>query len=167
MLFDESPADKDLLLATLGVIGGSGLYDIKVLEDIRLVKLDTPFGSPSDGIRVGRIGATELVFLPRHGRGHYLNPSEVPYRANIHAMKQLGVTHLLSISAVGSLSERYPPLTLVCPDQIIDRTVSRERTFFDNGVVAHVGLANPFCAEFSDVLVKSAAAAGITIERGG
>jgi 5'-methylthioadenosine phosphorylase len=167
MLFDESLEDKDLLLATLGVIGGSGLYDIEELEDIRLVKLDTPFGSPSDGIRVGRIGATELVFLPRHGRGHYLNPSEVPYRANIHAMKQLGVTHLLSISAVGSLSERYPPLTLVCPDQIIDRTVSRERTFFDSGTVAHVGLADPFCPVYSHALIETARNAGITIEPGG
>ena len=151
----------------LGVIGGSGLYEIEELEEIRLVKLDTPFGSPSDGLRIGRIGQAEVAFLPRHGRRHSMNPSQVPYRANVHAMKQLGVTHLLSISAVGSLTERYPPLTLVCPDQIIDRTVARARTFFDDGIVAHVGLADPFCPDFGGALILSATFAGIQIERGG
>lgn len=154
-------------MATLGIIGGSGLYDIEELEDVRLVKLATPFGSPSDGVRVGAIGGTVVAFIPRHGRGHRLNPTEVPYRANVHAMKQLGVTHLLSISAVGSLTERYPPQTLVCPDQIIDRTVARERTFFDGGVVAHVGLAEPFCAELGRSLTGSARAADIWVEQGG
>ena len=154
-------------MTKLGVIGGSGLYDIEQMTDIRRETVDTPFGSPSDAVICGRIGDQEIVFLPRHGIGHRLTPSEVPYRANIHAMKQLGVTHLLSISAVGSLTERYPPLTLVCPDQLIDRTVFRDRTFFDNGVVAHVGLADPFCGEFTDLIVKRAARAGVTIERGG
>jgi 5'-methylthioadenosine phosphorylase len=154
-------------LATLGIIGGSGLYEIEGMLDVRLVKLGTPFGSPSDGVRVGRLGSTEIAFLPRHGRGHHLSPTEVPYRANIHAMKQMGVTHLLSVSAVGSLTERHPPMTLVCPDQVIDRTLSRERTFFDSGVVAHVGLADPFCGAFGDALDQSASAAGIGIERGG
>jgi 5'-methylthioadenosine phosphorylase len=167
MLRDDSRQRKDSSLATLGIIGGSGLYDIEGLEAVRLVKLSTPFGSPSDGVRIGSIGDTEIAFLPRHGRGHHLSPSEVPYRANIHAMKQLGVTHLLSVSAVGSLTEHYPPLTLVCPDQIIDRTVARERTFFESGIVAHVGLAEPFCSEFGNSLVRSGRETGVTIERGG
>ena len=110
-------------MTKLGVIGGSGLYDIEQMTDVRKERVETPFGNPSDDLILGRVGDREIVFLPRHGIGHYLNPTEVPYRANIHAMKQLGVTHLLSVSAVGSLTERYPPLTLVCPDQIIDRTI--------------------------------------------
>jgi 5'-methylthioadenosine phosphorylase len=151
----------------LGVIGGSGLYDIEEMTDVRKERVETPFGNPSDNLILGRVGDREIVFLPRHGVGHYLNPTEVPYRANIHAMKQLGVTHLLSVSAVGSLIERYPPLTLVCPDQIIDRTVHRDRTFFEHGVVAHVGIAHPFCPDFTSCLVSRAADAGITVERGG
>jgi 5'-methylthioadenosine phosphorylase len=137
------------------------------MADVRRELVPTPFGMPSDTAVIGRIGDHEIVFMPRHGVGHYLTPTEVPYRANIAAMKQLGVTHLLSVSAVGSLTERYPPLTLVCPDQIIDRTVFRERTFFDSGVVAHVGLADPFCPAFSDLIVSRAAMAGVTLERGG
>jgi len=151
----------------LGVIGGSGLYDIEQMTSVTHDTVDTPFGAPSDQLTSGRIGEQEIVFLPRHGIGHHLTPTEVPYRANIHAMKQLGVTHLLSISAVGSLTERFPPLTLVCPDQIIDRTVFRERSFFDGGIVAHVGLADPFCAEFTELVVSRAGAAGVLIERGG
>jgi 5'-methylthioadenosine phosphorylase len=154
-------------VAKLGVIGGSGLYDIEQMTDARRASISTPFGDPSDALVTGRIDQHDIVFLPRHGAGHHLSPSAVPYRANIHAMKQLGVTHLLSVSAVGSLTERYPPLTLVCPDQIVDRTVLRERTFFDRGVVAHVGLANPFCSPFTDLIVNRAAAAGVTVERGG
>jgi 5'-methylthioadenosine phosphorylase len=151
----------------LGVIGGSGLYDIEQMVDVRKERVPTPFGEPSDNLILGRIGEQEIVFLPRHGVGHYLNPSDVPYRANVHAMKQLGVTHLLSISAVGSLTERYPPLTLVCPDQIIDRTIMRDRTFFDCGVVAHVGLAHPFCPEFTNHVIDRAAEVGIRVEKGG
>jgi 5'-methylthioadenosine phosphorylase len=151
----------------LGVIGGSGLYDIEQMTDVRMERVQTPFGDPSDNLILGRIGEQEIVFLPRHGAGHYLNPSEVPYRANIHALKQLGVTHLLSISAVGSLTERYPPLTLVCPDQIIDRTITRDRTFFDCGIVAHVGIAHPFCADFTRRVIDRAANGGIRVEHGG
>jgi 5'-methylthioadenosine phosphorylase len=151
----------------LGVIGGSGLYDIEQLGDVRSVQIETPFGDPSDLVTIGRVGGRELVFIPRHGAGHRLSPTDVPYRANIHAMKQLGVTHLLSISAVGSLTEAYPPLTLVCPDQIIDRTVFRERSFFEGGIVAHVGIADPFCDRFSDLVIDRAAVAGITVARGG
>ncbi len=151
----------------LGVIGGSGLYDLEHLEDVASIELETPFGAPSGPITTGRLHGMDLAFLPRHGIGHHLNPSQVPYRANIHAMKQLGVTHLLSISAVGSLTERYPPLTLACPDQIIDRTISRDRTFFDDGIVAHVGLAEPFCGSFIDTVIERATIAGATVERGG
>ncbi len=154
-------------MTKLGVIGGSGLYDIEQMTDVRRERVQTPFGDPSDNLICGRIGEQEIVFLPRHGVGHYLNPSEVPYRANIHAMKQLGVTHLLSISAVGSLTERYPPLTLVCPDQIIDRTITRDRTFFDCGVVAHVGIAHPFCADFTRHVIERAAGVEVRVEQGG
>jgi 5'-methylthioadenosine phosphorylase len=151
----------------LGVIGGSGLYDIEQMTDVQRERIETPYGCPSDQVIIGQIAGQTVVFLPRHGIGHHLTPTEVPYRANIHAMKQLGVTHLLSISAVGSLTERYPPLTLVCPDQIIDRTVFRDRSFFDGGIVAHVGLADPFCSQFTDLVVTQAANAGVHIERGG
>src|SRR6187551_1180536 len=109
-------------MPTLGVIGGSGLYNIEQLSNVQQVELSTPFGTPSAPVTTGTLGRLEIAFIPRHGIGHHLTPTEVPYQANIHALKQLGVTHLLSISAVGSLTERYPPLTLVCPDQIIDRT---------------------------------------------
>ena len=154
-------------MAKLGVIGGSGLYDLDQMANPRQEMLDTPFGRPSDVVISGEINGREIVFLPRHGIGHRLTPSEVPYRANIHAMKQMGVTHLLSISAVGSLTERFPPLSLVCPDQIIDRTVCRERSFFGNGIVAHVGMADPFCAAFTDLIVDRATQAGVSVERGG
>lgn len=151
----------------LGVIGGSGLYSIDALTDVRTVAVDTPFGPPSSPVTLGRMHGLEIAFIARHGVGHTLTPTEVPYRSNIHALKQLGVTHLLSVSAVGSLTEAYPPLTLVCPDQIIDRTVARDRSFFDRGIVAHVGLAEPFCAQFTSVLVERAQDAGMRLERGG
>ena len=154
-------------MTLLGVIGGSGLYAIDELGDVEQVAIETPFGTPSAPITTGWLGANRIAFLPRHGIGHHLTPSEVPYRANIHALRQLGVTHLLSISAVGSLTEHYPPLTLVCPDQIIDRTVFRDRTFFDRGVVAHVGLASPFCDSLGRALISRAKRAGVTVERGG
>lgn len=151
----------------LAIIGGSGLYNLAGLEVTDRVELITPFGEPSDAITVGRLGQTDLLFLPRHGSGHRHNPSELPYRANIYALKQLGATHVLSVNAVGSLSEALPPLTLVIPDQIIDRTVGRERTFFDRGVVAHVGIADPFCHEFSAALSSAAQTAGHPAISGG
>ena len=116
--------------ARLGVIGGSGLYDLPDLQVLEHIDVDTPFGRPSDQIIVGTLHGQEIVFLPRHGRGHRVSPSDLPYQANIYAMKALGVTHLLSVSAVGSLREDLPPLSLLVPDQIIDRTVTRPRTFF-------------------------------------
>lgn len=132
-------------MGKLGIIGGSGIYAIAGLETGQRHEVDTPFGQPSGPVRSGRIEATDVLFLSRHGDGHRLSPSEIPYRANIHALKQLGATHLVSFSAVGSLREELPPRTLVLPDQIIDRTLDRPRTFFTDGVVAHVGIADPYC----------------------
>jgi 5'-methylthioadenosine phosphorylase len=154
-------------VSTLGVIGGSGVYALPDLANAETVVVDTPFGGPSGGIVRGNIGATTVLFVPRHGPGHMYSPSEVPYRANIHALKQLGATHLLSLSAVGSLREDLPPRSLVLPDQIIDRTLGRARTFFERGIVAHVGLADPFCSSMQDAILRAAAEAGVAVERGG
>ena len=132
--------------ATLGFIGGSGLYDIEGLADRREVEVSTPFGDPSDIIVTGSLDGVPVAFLPRHGRGHRISPTEIPVRANIYALKSLGVERILSVSAVGSLKEELRPLNLVIPDQIIDRAKSRVSTFFGDGLVAHVGFADPFCA---------------------
>ena len=131
--------------ATLGFIGGSGLYDIEGLTDRREVEVSTPFGVPSDSIVTGSLDGVRVAFLPRHGRGHRITPTEIPVRANIYALKSLGVERILSVSAVGSLREELRPLDLVIPDQIIDRTKERVSTFFGDGLVAHVGFADPFC----------------------
>jgi 5'-methylthioadenosine phosphorylase len=140
------------------------LPDLAVTE---VVEVETPHGAPSGKLTVGRLGETETIFLPRHGHGHRLSPTELPYRANIYALKQLGVTHLLSVSAVGSLREDLPPRSLVLPDQIIDRTVARERTYFENGIVAHVGLAWPYCPDFRLAVWEAAKEAGHPITGGG
>lgn len=139
-------------MAIIGVIGGSGLYDLPDLTDREERWLATPFGAPSSPIVTGRIADTTFAFLARHGRGHRLNPSEVPYRANVFALRSLGVDRILSVSAVGSLQEPLPPMTAVVPDQIIDQTRQRPRTFFEEGVVAHVGMADPFCGSFRQSL---------------
>ncbi len=154
-------------MVTLGVIGGSGIYGLAELIAGDVVDFDTPFGRPSSPISRGSVGMTDVLFLARHGEGHVYAPSEVPYRANIYALKQLGATHLLSLSAVGSLREGLPPRTLVVPDQIIDRTGPRERTFFDRGIVAHVGIADPFCSQFQDALESAGAQIGHPLHRGG
>ena len=133
--------------ATLGFIGGSGLYDIEGLTDRQEVGVSTPFGDPSDSIVTGSLDGVRVAFLPRHGKGHRISPTEIPVRANIYALKSLGVERLLSVSAVGSLKEELRPLDLVVPDQIIDRTKARVSTFFGDGLVAHVGFADPFCAD--------------------
>lgn len=151
----------------LGIIGGSGFYHLPGLNITERIDLDTPFGRPSATISTGHLGATEIVFLPRHGGGHVHPPSVLPYRANVYALKQLGVTHLLSINAVGSLSEELPPLTLVLPDQIIDRTTLRDRSFFDDGIVAHVGIADPFCASFSAQIAHASQSTSTPVVRGG
>src|SRR5690348_13031463 len=135
--------------ARLGIIGGSGLYQMEGLTDIDEVNVQTPFGAPSDAITLGRLDDTPVAFLPRHGRGHRLNPTEVPVRANIYALKSLGVEWIISVSAVGSLRERLAPLDLVVPDQIFDRTKSRVNTFFEEGIVAHVSFAEPYCPHLS------------------
>ena len=130
----------------LGIVGGSGLYDLPGLSDTRWVTVDTPWGAPSDAIFRGRLGEAELAFLPRHGRGHRIPPGEVNYRANIAALKMLGVSDVLSLSAVGGLHEEVPPGTFVVVDQFIDRTFSREKSFFGTGLVAHVSMAHPVCS---------------------
>jgi len=154
-------------MAILGVIGGSGLYEIAGLEDARRVDLDTPFGAPSDAFVFGRLAGHDVAFLPRHGVGHRLLPSEINFRANIYGMKSMGADAILSISAVGSLREQIVPGQVVVPDQFIDRTRGRISTFFGEGIVAHVGFADPFCPILSRLLADSAREAGATVHQGG
>ena len=153
--------------AKVAVIGGSGLYEMDGLTDVDFVNVDTPFGLPSDSIVLGNLGGVRVAFLPRHGRGHRFNPSHIPARANIYALKTLGVERIISVSAVGSLKEEFAPLDLVVPNQLIDRTRLRENTFFDEGIVVHVGLADPFCAQASQAIHHSAQQQGITVHPGG
>ena len=152
----------------LGVIGGSGLYEIEGLTEVREVRLSTPFGAPSDVFITGTLHGVKMVFLPRHGRGHRYLPSEVPYRANIYGMKQLGVERIISVSAVGSMQETIAPGHIVIPDQFFDRTQGkRASTFFGEGVVGHVQFADPVCADLSAVLYEAAEEVGATVHRGG
>ena len=151
----------------LGVIGGSGLYAIEGLTDARTEHIASPWGEPSDALMRGRLGEVELVFLPRHGRGHALSPSEINYRANIDVLKRAGVTDIVSVSAVGSLKEELPPGTFVIVDQFIDRTFARAKSFFGRGVVAHVGMGHPVCPKLGDVLEKAAKELRIPCVRGG
>ncbi len=151
----------------LGIIGGSGLYELVGDGQGETVEIETPFGRPSGPLWVGRWGDTDLVFVARHGAGHVWSPTNLPYRANLYAFKELGVSHVVSISAVGSLREALPPRSIVVPDQIIDRTIHRDRTFFDGGVVAHVGLADPFCPVLRRALLDTAGAAGVAPHAGG
>jgi len=141
---------------TVGIIGGSGLYEMDGLTDVREIAIETPFGEPSDAIVSGRLGDTRLLFLPRHGRGHRLLPSELPFRANIWALKKLGASRVIAVSAVGSLREQIEPGHLVVPDQFIDRTRGRIGTFFGNGIVAHIALGDPVCPVLSQALVEGA-----------
>ncbi len=153
----------------VGIIGGSGLYQMPELTAIEEVKVDTPFGPPSDSFIVGTLEGERVAFLPRHGRGHRLTPTEVPFRANIYAMKLLGVESILSASAVGSLQEKYAPLDMVIPDQFFDRTRGRvkESTFFGEGIVAHISFAHPVCGRLGDVLEQSCTVADVKAHRGG
>lgn len=151
----------------IGVIGGSGLYDMETLQDVSSVKLDTPFGSPSDDYIVGTLSGARVAFLPRHGRGHRLSPSELNFRANIYGFKALGVEHIISVSAVGSLKEHIHPQNVVIPDQFFDRTRGRISTFFGDGLVAHVSFADPVCPSLSDLLYHAAVEQGATVHKGG
>jgi 5'-methylthioadenosine phosphorylase len=153
--------------AEIGIIGGSGLYEMEGFADGREVPVETPFGPPSDCLMVGTLEGRRVAFLPRHGRGHRILPHELNFRANVFAMKKLGVEFLLSVSAVGSLKERYEPLHVVVPDQFIDRTRQRISTFFGRGLVAHVAFAHPFCRNLSEVMVEACAEAGATHHVGG
>ena len=155
-------------MATVGVIGGSGLYEIEGLSKVKEIALKTPFGAPSDKYMVGELKGIPVVFLPRHGRGHRISPSEINYRANIYGMKKLGVQAIMSVSACGSLKEEYKPMDFVIPDQFLDRTrKGRMDTFFTEGIVAHVAFANPVSKEIADILEKSARKLKIKIHRGG
>jgi len=151
----------------IGIIGGSGLYHLKGMTEIEEVKVSTPFGEPSDDIVVGNLEGIKVAFLPRHGKGHRIYPGGLPSRANIYALKSLGVERVISVGAVGSLKEEIKPLDLVVPDQLIDNTKGRDSTFFTNSIVAHVAFAEPFCPELSQVLFKVATSAGAKVHKGG
>jgi len=151
----------------LGIIGGSGLYEIEGLEDIRWVRVRTPFGEPSDAYCTGRLGERRVIFLPRHGRGHRFSPSEINYRANIYGLKSLGARWVISVSAVGSMKEDIHPLDLVIPDQFFDHTRRRASTFFGDGIVGHVGLADPVCPGLGDLLETAGRESGARVHRGG
>ncbi|HAC65280.1 MAG TPA: S-methyl-5'-thioadenosine phosphorylase [Cyanothece sp. UBA12306] len=156
--------------AKIGILGGSGLYQMDALKDVQEIQLDTPFGSPSDAYILGTLEGTPVVFLARHGRNHHLIPSELPFRANIHGMKQLGVEYLISASAVGSLKQEVKPRDLIIPDQFIDRTRNRISTFFGEGMVAHIGFGHPVCNELAKILgdaVESLNLPETTLHRGG
>ncbi len=154
-------------MTTIGIIGGSGVYDLDGLENIEEHVIDTPFGSPSDTIISGVFRGARLIFIPRHGRGHRLLPSEVPYRANIFALKKLGAQSVISVSAVGSMREEIKPGSVVIPDQYIDRTMGRKQTFFGNGIVAHVSAANPMCNTLAALLSDSVKACNVVCHESG
>jgi len=151
----------------LGIIGGSGIYDIEGLTDVRWEEVNTPFGAPSDELMFGNLDGLPVVFLPRHGRGHRVPPSELNFRANIDVLKRAGVTEIVSLSAVGSLREDLPPGTFVVVDQFIDRTFARKKSFFETGLVAHVSMADPVCARLGDEIEAAAKDTGIDTVRGG
>jgi 5'-methylthioadenosine phosphorylase len=151
----------------LGIIGGSGLYEMEGIEDLRWVRVRTPFGDPSDAYGTGRLGDRRVIFLPRHGRGHRFTPTEINYRANIYGLKALGVRWIISVSAVGSMKEEIHPLDLVIPDQFYDHTRRRASTFFGDGIVGHVGMAEPVCPMLGDLLETGGREAGARVHRGG
>ncbi len=149
--------------AKIGVIGGTGLYDIEGLTDITEVSIDTPFGKPSDTITIGTLEGQRVAFLPRHGKGHTISPTEIPQRANIYALKSLGVEHIIAINSVGSFKLEVKPGDLLIPDQLIDRTRQRINTFFSEGIVAHIQFAEPFCPNLSKLLYRSAKETGASV----
>jgi len=151
----------------LGVIGGSGLYDVQDLEDVEMHDVSTPFGQPSSPIAIGKIKGRKVAFLARHGIGHIYPPTDVNYRANIYALKMFGVERVLAVSACGSLREDYVPGEIVVPDQLFDRTVSRSRSFFESGLVTHISVADPFCPDLSELVASSTEAVSGSVHRGG
>ncbi len=153
--------------AQIGIIGGSGLYRMEGLSDVLEISVETPFGMPSDNFILGTLEGVRVAFLARHGRGHRLLPTELPYRANIYALKLLGVEWIISASAVGSLQEQYAPTDIVIPDQFFDRTRGRASTFFGEGVVGHITFAHPVCSDLSGILAQSCEAAGVKVHKGG
>ncbi|MBC7233485.1 MAG: S-methyl-5'-thioadenosine phosphorylase [Chloroflexi bacterium] len=153
--------------AILGVIGGSGVYDVETLQDVKEVRIKTPFGDPSDAIVLGTLAGVRVAFLPRHGRGHRIMPSEVNARANIYALKSLGVQYIVSISACGSMREEIAPRHIVIPDQIFDRTKARPNTFFGNGLVVHISFDEPYCPVLSELVYQAVKKTGATVHKGG
>jgi 5'-methylthioadenosine phosphorylase len=168
--FDKEKGDRSMSQAKIGIIGGSGLYKMAALKAVQEVQIDTPFGAPSDALILGTLEEIPVAFLARHGRNHHLSPSELPFRANIYAMKSLGVEYLISASAVGSLKEEAKPLDMVVPDQFIDRTKNRVSTFFGEGIVAHIAFGDPICPNLAKVLTEAIASlnlADVTLHQGG
>jgi 5'-methylthioadenosine phosphorylase len=161
------PAKKETAQADIAIIGGSGLYEMEGLQQVREIRVTTPFGAPSDALVLGTFNGIRVAFLSRHGRGHRISPSEINYRANIYALKSLGVGRIVSVSAVGSMKETLQPGHVVLPDQFIDHTKRRAGTFFDQGVVAHVAFADPVCAALSSALFKAATNVGARVHHGG
>ncbi len=159
--------DTNGLTASIGIIGGSGFYNIEGMSEVQEVELDTPFGKPSDSLIVGTLEGQRVAFIARHGRGHRFSPTEIPVQANIYALKMLGVRHVIAVSAVGSMKEEIPPLDVVVPDQIYDRTVARPRTFFGRGIVIHVTFDKPFCDAMRQILLAAGQANGANIHDGG
>lgn len=153
--------------ARVGIIGGSGLYELEGMDKVRQISVSTPFGDPSDVITLGNLEDVPVAFLPRHGIGHRISPTELPSRANIWALKSLGIEYIIAISTVGSLKEKIKPMDFVIPDQIIDRTTLRPNTFFGHGIVAHVAFADPFCPRVTDVLYDAARETGARVHDGG
>ena len=156
-----------MLEAKVGVIGGSGLYKMKEMTGVKKMKVNTPFGEPSDAIILGSLEGVRVAFLPRHGEGHRISPSELPAKANIYALKYLGVERIISISAVGSLREEIESLDIVIPDQLIDATKGRAGTFFTNGIVGHVSLAEPFCPVLCQLSFEASTEVGVKVHKGG
>ncbi|MCM8780640.1 MAG: S-methyl-5'-thioadenosine phosphorylase, partial [Candidatus Omnitrophica bacterium] len=155
-------------MARIGIIGGSGLYDLEGIKDVRQEELDTPFGKPSDKFTIGTLEDREIVFLPRHGVGHRIPPSQINYRANIFGMKKLGVERIISVTACGSLKEEIKPLDFVIVDQFVDRTnYARKTSFFDEGIVAHIMFAHPVCEELSSILYETANTLRLDVHKGG
>ena len=151
----------------VGIIGGSGLYQIEGMTEVKEERIKTPFGDPSDAITLGKLNGVKVAFLPRHGRGHYISPSELPAKANIYALKSIGVEWIISIATVGSLKEKMEPLDIVIPDQIIDRTFLRNDTFFGRGIVGHIPFADPFCSTLGKILYDSARQLKVRVHDGG